>query len=326
MSDRQRRMSGNVTAAAQDVSTSVRQRTLRNPVQCNGVGLHSGQPVNMTLLPAAPNTGIVFRRTDVAADLGVFPARWDVVAKTMHATLLQNEHGTTLSTVEHLMAALAGLGIDNVTVLVDGPELPIMDGSSEPFVFLMDLAGIVEQNAPRRYLKILRPVEVTVGNKHAVILPSDAFEIECSIDFDASAIAQQSATVTVNETSFRNDIARARTFVRLAEVDALKAHGLAKGGSLDNAVVVDDAAVLNPEGLRFLDEFVRHKVLDCIGDFALAGSQILGRLVAARTGHALNNALVRAIFADAANYTYLEQPAAFGAPMMIDLPAVAAVA
>lgn len=326
MSDRERRMSGRTTADGHSGSASARQRTLRNPVQCNGVGLHSGLPVKMTLLPAAPNTGIVFRRTDVPAAQGVFPARWDVVAKTMHATLLQNDHGTTLSTVEHLMAALAGIGVDNVTVQVDGLELPIMDGSSEPFVFLMDLAGIVEQNATRRFLKILRPVEVTIGNKHAVMQPADAFEIECSIDFDASAIAQQSTTVTVNETTFRNDISRARTFVRLAEVDALKAHGLAKGGSLENAVVVDDAAVLNPEGLRFSDEFVRHKVLDCIGDFALAGAPILGRLVAARTGHALNNALVRAIFADPANYTYVEQEAAYGAPAMIDLPAVAAVA
>lgn len=332
MSNRQRRMGMDMTADRSAVTNAGRhavyagQRTLRHPVECTGVGLHSGQTVTMTLLPAAAGSGILFRRTDVAVGTGDLPAVWHAVSKTVHATLLTNEHGVSLSTVEHLMAAFAGLGVDNATVLIDGPELPILDGSSADFVDLLDAAGFVEQAVPRKFLKILKPVTVATGTKSASLVPDDAFRITCDIDFSAAAIARQSVSLTVDDFSFRSEIARARTFVQVQEVEALRAHGLVKGGSLENAVVVNDAEVLNPEGLRFDDEFVRHKVLDCIGDLALAGAPILGCLEATRTGHALNNALLHAVFADPANYEFVTLPAQRGAAVTLPAAAAAAVA
>lgn len=306
------------------VPTAMR-RTIAQAIRCEGIGLHTGKPVSMTLVPAAPGTGIVFRRTDVPGDTGVLPARWDRVTQTMHATLLSNPEGVTLSTVEHVMAALAGLGIDDILIAVDGPELPIMDGSSEPFVFLLESAGLRECEQPRRYLRLRRTVSITEGSKTASLSPADHFSVSVEIDFGATAVARQSGAVVVDPTSFKTEISRARTFGFLEEVNYLRANGLALGGSLDNAVVVSGQSVMNPEGLRFADEFVRHKILDCIGDLYLAGGPILGAFHGVRSGHALNNKLLRAVFADAANYEWVDAtPVTAGVGVPMDLPAVAA--
>ncbi|MEQ8603538.1 MAG: UDP-3-O-acyl-N-acetylglucosamine deacetylase [Marivibrio sp.] len=278
------------------------QRTLRSAICCSGVGLHSGETVTMTLTPAEPDVGIVFRRTDLKNGARDIPARFDAVVDTRLCTTLGNDHGTRVATVEHLMAALAGCGVDNAIVEIDAPEVPVMDGSSEPFVFLIECAGVVDQAAARRTLVVRRPVAVEEGDARASLEPSDGFTISLDIDFASRAIGRQELHLDVCDLSFKREISRARTFGFLHEVEALRAAGLARGGSLDNAVVVDGDTVLNQEGLRFEDEFVRHKVLDCIGDMALAGAPIAGRLRGRRTGHGLNNRLLRALFADRENY------------------------
>ena len=283
----------------------MRQRTLKGKIGCVGVGLHGGRAVSLTLHPAAPGTGIVFRRTDVAASGAGrvdIPARFDAVADTRLCTELAapGAEDVTVGTVEHLMAALAGCGVDNVLVEIDGPELPILDGSAAPFVFLIDCAGVVEQAAPRRVIEILRPVEVIAGDASAAFYPtagSDGLDMALSIAFDAPAIGRQALALHLTEESFRRELARARTFTLASIITALQASGRAIGGSLDNAVVVDGARVLNPDGLRMPDEFVRHKLLDAVGDLALAGASLRGRFVAHRSGHALNNQLLRALFA-----------------------------
>lgn len=279
-----------------------RQRTLKASIGCVGTGLHSGRRVNLTLHPAEPGTGIVLRRSDLDREI---QASFDRVADTRLSTVLADARWASarIGTVEHLMAALAGLGIDNAVVEVDGPEVPILDGSAAPFVFLIDCAGIVEQMAPRRVIEILRPVRVSDGQAFAELRPASAvatgLELTLSIDFAAPAIGQQSLSLQLDAETFRSELAQARTFGLLEEVDALQAAGLALGGSLDNAVVVDGERVLNPGGLRTPDEFVRHKLVDAVGDLALAGAALRGRFVAHRSGHALNNALLRALFADA---------------------------
>ena len=278
------------------------QRTLKSSICCSGIGLHSGETVNMTLTPADPNTGVVFRRTDLKNGARDVPARFDAVVDTRLCTTLGNDHGTRVATVEHLMAALAGCGVDNAIIELDSPEVPVMDGSSEPFVFLIECAGVVDQAAPRRAVMVRRPVAVEEGEARAALEPSDSFLISLDIDFASRAIGRQELHLEVSDLSFKREISRARTFGFLHEVEALRAAGLARGGSLDNAVVVDGDQVLNEDGLRFEDEFVRHKVLDCIGDMALAGAPILGRLRGRRTGHGLNNRLLRALFADRENY------------------------
>ncbi len=302
-----------------------RQRTLRWPVKGSGIGVHTGTPVTITIFPAAPGHGIRFRRTDIGPDVEI-PALWDRVVVTNHCTMLGQGLGggdeATVMTVEHLMAAFAGLGIDNALVLIDGPEVPIMDGSAAPFVFLLDCAGTVEQDAPRRAIEVLRPVRVGEPGKHAELSPHRGLAIEFAIEFPAVAIGRQEGTVEVSETSFRSDIARARTFGQLHEVDYLRSIGLARGGSLENAIVVDGARILNPDGLRFDDEFVRHKILDCIGDLYLAGAPILGRVKAERAGHALNNQLLRALFADQANWRLVDLPVdEVAVPQPVDAPA-----
>ena len=308
-----------------------RQRTVRWPVKGSGIGVHTGAPVTITIFPAAAGHGIRFRRTDLGPDVEI-AALWDRVVVTNHCTMLgQGLGGTdeaTVMTVEHLMAAFAGLGIDNALVLIDGPEVPIMDGSAAPFVFLLDCAGTVEQDAPRRAIEVLRPVRVGDAGKHAELTPHRGLAIEFAIEFPAVAIGRQEGTVEVSETSFRADIARARTFGQLHEVDYLRSVGLARGGSLENAIVVDGARILNPDGLRFDDEFVRHKILDCIGDLYLAGAPILGRVKAERAGHALNNQLLRALFADQANWRLVDLPVdEIAVPMPVDAPeAVRAIA
>jgi UDP-3-O-[3-hydroxymyristoyl] N-acetylglucosamine deacetylase len=279
-----------------------RQQTLKAPIGCVGVGLHSGLRVNMTLRPARAGHGIVFRRTDLGIEI---PARFDHVVDTRLATVLGLDDGTArVGTVEHLMAALAGSLIDNVVVEVDGPELPILDGSAAPYQFLLDCAGSVEQDAPRTVIHINRRVHVSEGDAFAEFRPASPgrthLHMAMSIDFSAAAIGRQALSLELTPETFRRELARARTFTLVQEIDQMRAAGFARGGSLDNAVVVDQARVLNPAGLRMPDEFARHKLLDAVGDLALAGAQISGRFIAHRSGHALNNRLLRALFSEAA--------------------------
>jgi len=279
------------------------QRTLKAAIGCVGVGLHSGRRVSLKLCPADPGHGIVFHRTDLDRAI---PARFDNVADTRLATVLADPHDPSarVGTIEHLMAALSALGIDNARIELDGPELPALDGSAAPFVFLIDCAGIQEQSAPRTCIEIRRPVRVSDGDAFAELRPATVrgmpgLAMALSIDFAAPAIGRQALSLHLTSETFRRDLARARTFTLAEEVAQLRAAGLAQGGSLDNAVVVDAARVLNPGGLRMQDEFARHKLLDAVGDLALAGAPLTGRFIAHRTGHALNNRLLRALFADA---------------------------
>lgn len=279
-------------------SDSTRQRTLKNSIHCSGIGLHSGERATMTLHPAAENTGIVFRRSDIGGRGATIAARWDNVVETTLCTTLGNDQGVKVCTVEHLMSAFAGMGIDNVLVEVKGPEVPIMDGSAAPFVFLIECAGIAQQTAPRRAIEVLRPVTVRDGQSVVSLLPADEWVVRCAIEFESSVIGRQTASMAVAPAAFRSDIARARTFGFHHEVVHMIESGLARGGSMDNAVVVSGDKVLNEEGLRYSDEFVRHKVLDAIGDLYLAGASLMAFFDGVRPGHRLNNMLLRALFAD----------------------------
>ena len=271
------------------------QQTLKAPISCVGVGLHSGQRVSMTLRPAPVDHGIVFRRTDIGVDI---PARFECVVDTRLCTVLAHD-GARIGTVEHVMAALFGCGIDNAVVELDGPEPPVFDGSAGQFVFLLDCAGKVVQDAPRSVVEILRPVRVSDGDGFTELRPNPiGLDMALSIDFAAAAIGRQSLSLRLTPQSFRHELARARTFALAEDIERMRATGLAQGGSLDNAVVVDQARVLNPAGLRVPDEFVRHKLLDAVGDLALAGAALRGRFVAHRSGHTLNNRLLRALFAE----------------------------
>ncbi len=276
----------------------VRQRTLRQAISCTGTGLHSGAKLNLTFAPAPIDHGIVFLRSDVARDAAAIPARWDHVVDTKMCTTLGNSAGTTIGTVEHVMAALAGYNIDNCLVSVDGPELPIMDGSAEPFAFLIDCAGIEEQAAARNAIQILKTVRTGDSHKYASIGAGTRTALSFEIDFENAVVAKQRLSFNLHDGTFRKELARARTFGFAHEVEALRKMGLARGGSLDNAVVIAQDRVLNREGLRFPDEFVRHKLLDALGDLYLAGAPIIGRFHGARAGHALNNLLLKSLFAD----------------------------
>jgi len=274
-----------------------RQKTLKAAIHCRGVGLHSGAHVNMTLHPAAPGTGIVFRRADLG---GVeIAAHWRNITESTLCTTIGNDAGATLATIEHLMAAFAGLAIDNALIELDGPEVPVMDGSAAPFVFLIECAGIAEQIAPRRGIKVLKPVRVGVNGSSASLAPAEGFRVSFAIDFASSAIRQQELTYDLDIENFKDEISRARTFGFLDDVERMRQAGLARGGSLENAVVISGDRVLNKEGLRYEDEFVRHKMLDALGDLYLAGGAILGHFHGVRSGHALNHQLVEALFADA---------------------------
>lgn len=279
------------------------QRTLKAPISCVGVGVHSGRKTSLTLHPAPANHGIVFRRTDLGRDI---EARFDRVCDTRLCTVI-GSGDARVGTVEHLMAALSGTGVDNALIEIDGPEVPILDGSAAPFLFLLDCAGIVDQYAPRTMIEVVRPVRVTNGDAFAELRPyprtsriaPPVLEMDLTIDFAASAIGKQGCSLRLTPNSFREELSRARTFAMAAEVAQLQKAGLALGGSLDNALVVDGDKVLNPAGLRMPLEFARHKMLDAVGDLALAGAALHGRFVAHRSGHALNNQLLRALFADA---------------------------
>lgn len=274
-----------------------RQTTLAAPARVAGVGIHNGLPVNLAILPAPADSGVSFVRTDVDAAKAAVPALADRVCDTRLATVIGNAAGTTVSTVEHLMAAFAGLGIDNARVELSGPEMPILDGSAADFVAAIDAAGLAEQAAPRRFIEILTRIEVEGTGKRAALVPAAQFELSVEIIFDAPAIGRQRLELTVDPASFRAEIAPARTFGFIAEVEQLRAMGLGRGASLENTIVVDGDHVMNPHTLRRPDDFVRHKALDALGDLALAGRPILGRYEASCSGHALNNALVRALLA-----------------------------
>jgi UDP-3-O-[3-hydroxymyristoyl] N-acetylglucosamine deacetylase len=277
---------------------TVRQKTLKSRINCSGVGLHSGRRVMLTIGPAAVDTGIRFKRTDPAGLGAVIPARWDHVVDTKLCTVIGNKDGVIVSTVEHLMAAFSGLGIDNATIEIDGPEVPIMDGSADAFVFLLECAGIVEQSAVRKQIRILKTVSVGDEKASATLTPAPCASLDFALDFANPAIGRQEKSVRLGEDSFKRELSRARTFGFAEEVELLRKAGLARGGSLDNAIVIGTDRVLNREGLRYGDEFVRHKMLDAMGDLYLAGATIEGRFLGARSGHALNNQLLHALFAN----------------------------
>lgn len=283
--------------------TSTRQKTLKSSIHCSGVGLHSGEKISMSLYPADVDTGIVFRRTDIPGGSGDIAAHFSNVCDTRLCTSLANEAGVTVATVEHLMAALAGCEIDNVEVELAGPEVPIMDGSAEPFVFLIECAGMVSQEAPRNAIRITKPIVAQVGDAIARLEPAEDFSVQLGIQFDNPTIGEQEFAVNLCADVFKSEICRARTFGFLEDVEALRKAGLAQGGSLDNAVVVSGSTVLNDGGLRYQDEFVRHKVLDCIGDLYLAGGPVVGRFIGHRAGHHVNNQLLQAVFADRSAWT-----------------------
>ena len=295
------------------------QRTVAKRVSCTGVGLHSGKPATLTFAPAAADAGISFVRMDLGVEI---PARNEHVADTMLSTNLANG-AARIHTVEHVLAALHGMGIDNCRVEVDGPEIPILDGSAAPFVCLVHEAGVQVQRAGKRWIVIEQAVEVRDGDKLARLEPAEAFSVEFTADFDHPLITNQSFRATLGDRTFEREVARARTFCFRRDIERMQAAGLAKGGSLANAIVVDEFSILNPEGLRFPDEFARHKVLDAIGDLALLGLPVLGTLTAVKSGHAMNQALVRKVLADPASHRVVRLSADAEAPRRAGVPALA---
>lgn len=275
----------------------IKQRTLKNVIRATGVGLHTGQKICLNLLPAPIDHGITFTRTDLDP-VQVIPAHAEQVGDTTLSTSLGFGE-TCVSTVEHLLSAMAGLGIDNARVEVDGPEVPLMDGSAGPFVFLIQSAGIAEQEAPKKFIRILEEVRVEQGDKYAIFRPFNGFKVAFSIEFDHPVFKDRpvSAEIDFSSTSFVKEVSRARTFGFLHEIEYLRSRGLARGGSLDNAIVVDKYSILNEDGLRYEDEFVKHKVLDAIGDLYLLGYSLIGEFRAHKSGHALNNLLLRELLA-----------------------------
>jgi len=273
----------------------IRQRTLASTVACHGVGLHGGERITMSLRPADAGTGIVFRRIDAGAEV---PALWNHTVNATLCTILSNGEGIEIKTVEHLMAALAGSGVDNAIVELDGAEVPAMDGSAAPFVAMIDQAGTVTQDLPRRAIKILKPIEVTGQGASAALLPDHGFSMSFEIEFENPLIRFQDMMVTFEADTFRAELSRARTFGMLDDVERLRAAGLVQGGSLKNAIVISGDRILNRGGLRYADEFVRHKLLDAYGDLYLAGGPIIGQFRGLRSGHAHTRMLLAALFAD----------------------------
>lgn len=276
----------------------LRQKTLKKPISCSGIALHSGEKVSINLKPAPIDTGIIFKRTDIAGKGAEIKATYDNVVETTLCTKLGNKDGVSVATVEHLLAALSGCYIDNLIIEVNGPEMPVMDGSSAPFVFLIECAGILEQDGVKKAIRIEKAVSVEDKGRFAGFKPGAGSVLDFTIDFNNATIARQKHTVQMGRGVFKNQICKARTFGFLHEVEYMRANGLALGGSLDNAVVISADGVMNEEGLRFEDEFVRHKILDAIGDLSLAGMPIIGHYTAVCSGHYLNNQLLRALMAN----------------------------
>jgi UDP-3-O-[3-hydroxymyristoyl] N-acetylglucosamine deacetylase len=293
------------------------QRTVAKRVSVTGVGLHSGKPASLTLAPAAPDTGIRFVRMDLGVEI---PARADLVVDTLLSTSL-GVGPARVATVEHVLAALTGLGVDNCRVEVDGPEIPILDGSAAPFVYLVKEAGIEPQRAGKRFLVVDQPVEVRDGDKVARLEPAREMSVRFTVDFNHPLITDQTFDFTFSARRFARELAPARTFCFLRDIEYMKSKGLAQGGSLDNAIVIDEFSILNPEGLRFPDEFARHKVLDAIGDLTLIGMPIIGALTARKSGHAMNQALVRKVLGTAGSHRVVRVSAeAELEPLHIQLP------
>lgn len=295
-------------------SSEYHEHTLAGPAICAGVGIHTGARVRLSIRPSASGTGIVFVRSDVHDRDNRIPATAASVTQTTLGTVITNADGVSVSTIEHIMAALAALGIDNAVIELDGPEVPIMDGSALPFVQLLDRAGFRRQDLPQQVIEVLEPVIVTEGDKSAALYPCDRFEVRFEIVYDSKAVGHQVVDLEITEDSFRQELASARTFGFVHEVEALRARGLARGGSLENAVVIDGDDVMNPEGLRYDNECVRHKALDAVGDLYVLGMPLKARFVGIKAGHSLNNALVRAL---------LERPEAYR--LVTRAPALAAV-
>lgn len=298
------------------------QRTLKTRIGASGVGLHSGSRIAMTLLPAPPDTGIVFRRTDLSPPVEI-PAHATRVGDTRLGTVL-TDGNARVSTIEHLMSAFAGLGIDNAVVEVSAAEVPIMDGSADPFVFLLQSAGVVQQDQPKRFVRILQTVEVHDGDKWARFEPYDGFRVDFEIEFDHPLMRGEltSASMEFSSTTYLKEVARARTFGFMRDIETLRRHNLALGGTLDNAIVLDDDGILNEEGLRYRDEFVKHKILDAIGDLYLLGHGIIGAFTGYKSGHGLNNQLLRALLARADAWEMVTFASAEDAPIVYGQPGV----
>lgn len=294
----------------------VKQRTIKESVSAVGVGLHKGEKVQITLRPAPANTGIVFRRVDLdpVVDIKATP---DVVGETTLCTCLVNDEGVQISTVEHLLSAVAGLGIDNLVVDVDSPEIPIMDGSALPFVYLIQSVGIETSNVNKRFIRIKKPIRVEEGDKWAELKPYEGFRVNFAIEFDHPVIANtcQTMSMDLSSCSFIKEISRARTFGFMKDIEFLRSHNLALGGSLENAIVLDEYRMLNQDDLRYDDEFVKHKILDAIGDLYMGGVSILGELNAFKSGHALNNILLREVFKQTDAWEWVTYPDDANAPI-----------
>lgn len=293
----------------------IRQRTLKTTIRATGVGLHTGDKVYLTLRPAPVDTGIVFRRVDLDPIVEI-DAKPENVGDTTLSTCLVKD-GVRISTVEHLLSAMAGLGLDNAYIDVSAPEVPIMDGSASPFVFLLQSAGVTEQNAPKKFIKIKKKVTVEDGDKKATFEPFDGFKVAFTIDFDHPVFKKSSQTSVIDfsTTSFVKEVSRARTFGFMKDIEFLRANNLALGGSQDNAIVMDDFRVLNEDGLRYDDEFVKHKILDAIGDLFLLGHSLIGSFVGYKSGHALNNQLIRTLMADESTWELATYDDAKAAPI-----------
>jgi UDP-3-O-[3-hydroxymyristoyl] N-acetylglucosamine deacetylase len=282
------------------------QKTLKNSIHCSGIGLHSGTKINMTLLPAPANSGVVFRRVDIKKGTNEIKATWENAVETPLCTTLVGPNGIRIATIEHLMSALAGYEVDNVVIELDGAEVPVMDGSAAPFVFLIECAGTLEQSAPRRALRVLEHVETAESHRSASLMPGKGFTVNFEIDFDSRAVGRQECFVELSQTAFKREVSRARTFGFLQEFDKLLELGLARGGSLDNAVVISGDTVMNEGGLRYENEFVRHKVLDSIGDLYLIGGPLIGHFQGVRAGHALTLRLIQTLFADQSAWEWVD--------------------
>lgn len=284
------------------------QQTLRDIVTITGIGLHSGRDITMVMKPAEVNHGIVFVRSDMEEGNNVIPALWNNVVDTQLCTVIGNKHGASVGTIEHVMSALRGLGVDNLLIEIDGAEVPAMDGSAMPFVDAIERIGIDEQDLPKRMVKVLKEVSVEDKGKRVTLSPDEACVFAGEIEFAHSDIGYQRFETQLVNGNFKHDIAEARTFGFMKEAEWLRANGLGLGASLDNAIVLDDDGVLNPGGLRFSNEFIRHKLLDAIGDLYLAGAPILGLYDGVKAGHAINNAILHELFSNDSNWCYVDAP------------------